>query len=82
MNCDGVVKNLAERRGERRCKPSTEGSIREGEFATDELNVALAERFYRAILTHGKPEREFPEEGGRVELPLTFDEASFASQFA
>jgi hypothetical protein len=49
-----------------------ERRIGQGEFATDALEVALAERFYRTVVD-GDPERECPEKRGSIELPPTFD---------
>ena len=64
--------NLVEKRSEWRSEPAVERRIGQGEFATDALEVALAERFYRTVVD-GDPERECPEKRGSIELPPTFD---------
>ena len=49
--------NLVEKRSEWRSEPAVARRIGQGEFATDALEVALAERFYRTVVD-GESERE------------------------
>ena len=49
--------NHVEKRSEWRSEPAVERRTGQGEFATDPLEVALAERFYRTVVD-GEPERD------------------------
>lgn len=50
-----------EKRIERRREPPVKGGIRQTEFASDELEITLAECLYRTILTHSESEGERSE---------------------
>ena len=78
---EGMVENFTEKRRERRPEPPVEGGIRESAVTTDELEVALSERFERTVLVHSESERKRPEQRGGIEFPTAFDESGFASEF-